>query len=102
MTGSPSDTSEPPLSEKHGGGPRGVRVLPPSGHAWARSVPPFGKPCTTRGLRPGFPDSGGSLVSDGDPVIVFGPAQGRNGKFSWSNGSVAYYGSLASFASGQS
>ena len=61
-----------------------------------------GKTWTNRGLLPGFSDNGGSLVSDGDPVIVFGPAQGRNGEFSWSNGSVAYYGSLASFASGQS
>jgi hypothetical protein len=61
-----------------------------------------GKTWTNRGLLPGFSDNGGSLVSDGDPVIVFGPAQGGNGKFSWSNGSVAYYGSLASFASGQS
>jgi hypothetical protein len=55
-----------------------------------------------RGLLPGFSDNGGRLVSDGDPVIAFGPAQGANSTFSWSNGSVAYYGSLASFASGQS
>jgi len=28
---------------------------------------------TNRGLLPGYSDTGGSLVSDGDPVIVFGP-----------------------------
>ena len=46
---------------------------------------------TNGGLLPGFSDTGGSLVSDGDPVIVFGPARGSDGSFSWSNGSVAYY-----------
>lgn len=61
-----------------------------------------GKHWTNGGLLPGFSDNGGSLVSDGDPVIVFGPARGADGAFKWSNGSVAYYGSLASFATGQS
>ena len=55
---------------------------------------------TNGGLLPGFADTGGSLVSDGDPVIVFGPARGSDGRFSWSNGSVAYYESLASYATG--
>src|SRR4029077_7786280 len=70
---------------------------------------------TNLGLLPGYSDTGaavapsagalatsvpaGSLVSDGDPVIVFGPKPGADGTFSWSNGTRAYYVSLASFNS---
>jgi hypothetical protein len=53
-----------------------------------------------RGLLPGFSDTGGSLVSDGDPVIVFGPKPDGNGGFSFANGARAYYAGLASFAPG--
>jgi hypothetical protein len=38
--------------------------------------------------------SGAGVISDGDPVIAFGPRPGPNG-FSWSNGVRAYYASLA-------
>ncbi len=57
---------------------------------------------TNRGLLPGFSGSGGSLVSDGDPVIVFGPRL-ANGVFAYGRrgGARAYYASLASYASGQ-
>src|SRR4051794_40295815 len=55
---------------------------------------------TNRGLLPGFSDNGGSLVSDGDPVIVFGPKL-VGGSFSYSSGARAYYASLASYAPGQ-
>lgn len=41
-----------------------------------------------------------SLESFGDPELTVGPALGSNGKFSWSNGSVVYYGNLASAPSG--
>ena len=56
---------------------------------------------TNRGLLPGFTDSDPSnaLVSDGDPVIVFGPKPTGSG-FSFGTGARAYYASLASFATG--
>ncbi len=41
------------------------------------------------------------LVSDGDPVIVYGPKPGPSG-FSYANGVRAYYASLASYKSGRS
>jgi hypothetical protein len=42
------------------------------------------------------------LVSDGDPVIVYGPKPGVNGNFSYANGVRAYYSSLASYKPGRS
>ena len=41
-----------------------------------------------------------SLESFGDPNLAVGPALGSDGKFSWANGSVTYYGNLAFAASG--
>jgi hypothetical protein len=55
---------------------------------------------TNRGLLPGYSDNGGSLVSDGDPAIVFGPKPTTKGSFSFANGARAYYANLSSFASG--
>ncbi len=58
---------------------------------------------TNRGLLPGYTDAspGGTLVSDGDPVIVFGPKpDGSGGFLSFASGARAYYANLASFASG--
>src|ERR671930_1211388 len=61
-----------------------------------------------RGLLPGyseFPGEPGTLVSDGDPRIVYGPAPDANGSFArarrldaFVNGARVYYGGLASFA----
>ncbi len=60
-----------------------------------------------RGLLPGyseFPGEPGTLVSDGDPRIVYGPAPDATGSFAdarrlhaFVNGARAYYGGLASF-----
>jgi len=42
---------------------------------------------------PGYCDE--SLESFGDPVLTVGPAMGKDGRFSFLNGSVVYYGNLA-------
>jgi hypothetical protein len=62
---------------------------------------------TNRGLLPGFSDNGGSLQSDGDPVIVYGPRPDASGSFAGAraahafvNGTRAYYAGLAEFAPG--
>lgn len=44
----------------------------------------------------------GNFVSDGDPVIVYGPKPNANGVFSYSNGVRAYYSTLASYKPGRS
>jgi hypothetical protein len=55
---------------------------------------------TNGGLLPGYSDDDGALVSDGDPVIVYGPKPEAGGGFSYAHGARAYYADLASFASG--
>ena len=40
----------------------------------------------------------GSLVSDGDAVIVFGPTPDGNGNFAFANGVRAYYANLAAYS----
>ena len=61
-----------------------------------------GSTWTNRGLLPGyseFPGQPGTLVSDGDPSIVYGPKPDGRG-FSFAKGARAYYVGLASFAAG--
>ena len=69
---------------------------------------------TNRGMLPGYNDTGaavapsagplptsaaaGSLVSDGDPVVVFGPKL-VSGTFTFANGARAYYANLSAFSS---
>lgn len=55
---------------------------------------------TNRGLLPGFSDSGGSLVSDGDPELVYGPKPDGKGGFTFAGGARVYYAGLASTAPG--
>ena len=42
------------------------------------------------------------FVSDGDPVIVYGPKPDGSGGFNYTSGARAYYASLASYKAGQS
>ncbi|TMG41917.1 MAG: hypothetical protein E6H94_00350, partial [Chloroflexi bacterium] len=69
---------------------------------------------TNRGMLPGYNDTGaavapsagplptsaaaGSLVSDGDPVVVFGPKL-VSGTFTFASGARAYYANLSAFSS---
>jgi hypothetical protein len=55
---------------------------------------------TNRGLLPGFSDNGGSLVSDGDPELAYGPKPDGHGGFTYANGARVYYAGLASIAPG--
>ena len=70
---------------------------------------------TNQGMLPGYTDTGssvatsagslptsvaqGTLTSDGDPVVAFGPKL-VNGTFTWANGARAYYANLSAYSSG--
>ncbi len=43
--------------------------------------------------------AGKGVISDGDPVIAFGPKPAPGGGFSWANGARAYYSTLATIPS---
>lgn len=58
-----------------------------------------GRTWTNRGLLDDQPSwQGAGVVSDGDPVVVFGPKPDRQGGFTFAHGARAYYCSLASVA----
>ena len=71
-------------------GTSGVYTSPDGGATW-----------TNRGMLPGYSDYGatGPLVSDGDPVIVYGPTPNQGGGFSTSK-VRAYYANLAAYYTG--
>jgi fumarate hydratase, class II len=73
-------------------GTNGVYTSSDSGATW-----------TNRSPLPGFSDYANDphqLVSDGDPVIVYGPKPNGSGSFTFANGARAYYAGLASYNSG--
>ena len=86
-----------------GVGTSGVYVSGDTGGSW-----------TNLGLLPGYTDTGsavaksagplatsaapGTLISDGDAVVVYGPKL-INGKFTFARGARAYYANLAAYAS---
>jgi hypothetical protein len=104
IAGSNDEQQEPPC----GPGPvRGADALasdcsffPGVGTSGVYTSSDGGDTWINRGLLPGFSEDGGSLVSDGDPVIVYGPKPDGNGGFSYANGARAYYATLASYVSG--
>lgn len=58
-----------------------------------------GKTWTNQGLLDNQPTwAGTGVLSDGDPVIAYGPRPDSAGRFSWANGARAYYSSLATVA----
>lgn len=62
-----------------------------------------GKTWTNRGLLDDQPSWRASdLVSDGDPVISYGPKPMADGTFSYAHGARAYYSTLASYKPGRS
>src|SRR3954469_18944321 len=105
VAGSNDEIDEPPCSGSdcpfaQGVGNSGVYFSFNGGGSWSqptyqgysgRSGTPGPGPI---GTLPHYYEHG--LVSDGDPVVAFGPAPDSNGNFSWSNGSPLYYADLPS------
>jgi hypothetical protein len=82
-----------------GVGVSGVYLSSDGGMSWTQpsftESPAGAGSCQGRTIHtlPGYCDQ--TLESFGDPSLTVGPAMGGNGRFSWSNGSVVYYGNLA-------
>jgi hypothetical protein len=93
----PCDGSSCPFTA--GVGTSGIYFSLDGGNSWiqptysgfsARSGTPGPGPI---GTLPHYFENG--LVSDGDPILAFGPRPDSNGNFAWSNGSRLYYSNLA-------
>ena len=93
----------------NGVGVSGVYFSFDSGHTWKQPTysgwtarhclgvvgntdPPCAPKVGRIGTVPNYYENG--LVSDGDPAVAFGPRQGADGTFKWSNGSRLYYANL--------
>jgi len=80
-------------------GNSGVYFSTTGGASWVqpsfKESPPGTGSCQGRTIHtlPGYCEQ--NLESFGDPALAVGPAMGRDGRFSWSNGSVVYYANLA-------
>jgi hypothetical protein len=94
----PCDGSDCPFTE--GVGTSGIYFSFDGGNTWtqptydgfsARDGTPGDGPI---GTLPNFTSN--DLVSDGDPVLAWGPRPNANGNFSYANGARLYYSSLAS------
>jgi hypothetical protein len=106
IAGSNDEQRQPPC----GPGPvRGATTLndcsffPGVGTSGVYTSSDGGKHWTNRGLlddQQSWKDS--ALISDGDPVVVFGPKPMRGGAFSYDEGARAYYATLASYKDGRS
>jgi hypothetical protein len=77
----------------------GIYSSADGGMSWTQpsftESPPGVGSCRGRTIRtlPGY--CAQKLETVGDPSLAVGPAMGSDGRFSWSNGSVVYYGNLA-------
>jgi hypothetical protein len=118
IAGSNDEQKQPPCGpgpQRGATAPNDCSFFPGVGTSGVYTSSDAGATWMNRGLLPGYNDTGtavaasagalptsvapGTLVSDGDPVVAFGPKLGANGTFSWSNGVRAYYANLSAFTS---
>jgi len=94
-------------------GPTDCSFFPEVGTSGVYTSADGGATWTNQGLLPSYTDVGlsvarsagplgasvapGTLISDGDAVVVFGP-QLKNGTFDWKHGTRAYYANLAAYS----
>ena len=113
IAGSNDEQKQPACGTRPNGIANDCSFFPDVGTSGVYTSTDAGSTWTNRGLLPGYSDTrsavaasagalatsapAGSLVSDGDPVIAFGPAL-RNGSFSWTNGTRAYYANLSAYS----